>query len=113
MSQILNDLVIGEFQQMSNAKSGTSENADVTRNDRFEAYLQKTYNKTASLMSNSCRAVAHMAFKTRPRLTSGDVSNTAFLYGKNLGIAFQLVDDWLDFSATAEALGKPAAADLK
>ena len=37
----------------------------------------------------------------------------AFLYGKNLGIAFQLIDDYLDFSASAASLGKPAAADLK
>ena len=33
-------------------------------------------------------------------------------YGRNIGIAFQLVDDLLDFVSTDEALGKPAAADL-
>ena len=33
-------------------------------------------------------------------------------YGRNIGIAFQLVDDLLDFISTDEALGKPAAADL-
>ena len=37
----------------------------------------------------------------------------AFQYGKNVGLAFQLVDDWLDFVASADQLGKPAAADLK
>ena len=41
------------------------------------------------------------------------IENSAFLYGKNIGIAFQLIDDWLDFAATAEQLGKPAAADLR
>ena len=33
-------------------------------------------------------------------------------YGMNLGTAFQLVDDLLDFTATDEALGKPAGVDL-
>ena len=33
-------------------------------------------------------------------------------YGMNLGIAFQLVDDLLDFTSTEDVLGKPAGADL-
>jgi octaprenyl-diphosphate synthase len=33
-------------------------------------------------------------------------------YGMNLGIAFQLIDDLLDFTSTEEVLGKPAGADL-
>lgn len=37
----------------------------------------------------------------------------AFQYGRNVGLAFQLVDDLLDFVASSEALGKPTAADLK
>ena len=36
----------------------------------------------------------------------------AYRYGQNIGIAFQLVDDWLDFVSSAELLGKPSAADL-
>ncbi len=40
----------------------------------------------------------------------GDV---AFEYGKHLGIAFQLVDDLLDFEGTLDTLGKPAMNDLK
>lgn len=58
-------------------------------------------------MANSCQAVAKMA---SPK---GNISKEAYLYGKNLGIAFQLMDDYLDFSASAAILGKPAAADLK
>ena len=34
-------------------------------------------------------------------------------YGDNLGIAFQVVDDILDFTSTAEALGKPVGSDLR
>ena len=41
---------------------------------------------------------------------NGDAANS---YGRNIGIAFQLIDDLLDFVASSEQLGKPAAADLK
>ena len=117
MNRIIEDLVIGELQQLSS-------NPD-DKNDRFQGYLKKSYNKTASLMANSCQAVAQMAVTKDPgnrteQATSSKKSDearmtieSAYLYGKNLGIAFQLIDDWLDFSSTAEALGKPAAADLK
>lgn len=38
---------------------------------------------------------------------------SAYQYGRNVGIAFQLVDDILDFESSSALLGKPAAADLK
>jgi decaprenyl-diphosphate synthase subunit 1 len=37
----------------------------------------------------------------------------AFQYGRNLGLAFQFVDDLLDFVSSSDQMGKPAAADLK
>ena len=37
----------------------------------------------------------------------------SYEYGRNIGIAYQLVDDLLDFESSSEKLGKPAAADLK
>ena len=52
MSQILTDLVNGEFQQMA---------SKADKNDRFQLYLDKTFNKTASLMANSCKSVALLA----------------------------------------------------
>lgn len=42
-----------------------------------------------------------------------ELSELAFQYGRNIGLAFQLVDDMLDFVSSTETLGKPAAADLK
>lgn len=42
-----------------------------------------------------------------------ELSDLAFEYGRNMGLAFQLVDDLLDFVSSAEAMGKPTAADLK
>lgn len=41
------------------------------------------------------------------------LSELAFQYGRNVGLAFQLVDDLLDFVSSSEAMGKPTAADLK
>ena len=70
-------------------------------------YLQKTYLKTASLISKSCRAAA---------LLGGSDAHTvdaAYNYGKNLGLAFQLVDDMLDYTRSEKELGKPAGADLE
>lgn len=41
------------------------------------------------------------------------LTEIAFQYGRNIGLAFQLVDDLLDFVASSESMGKPTAADLK
>lgn len=41
------------------------------------------------------------------------LTELAYQYGRNIGLAFQFVDDLLDFVSSTEALGKPAAADLK
>jgi decaprenyl-diphosphate synthase subunit 1 len=41
------------------------------------------------------------------------VQTIAFQFGRQLGMAFQLIDDFLDFVSTSALLGKPAAADLR
>ena len=106
MCRIIKDLCEGEFQQMAKARKD--------KKDRWEMYIEKSYNKTASVLANSCRAVSLLATSNiTPTKDVSDIQNSSFLYGKNIGIAFQLMDDWLDFAATAEQLGKPAAADLK
>eukprot|EP00092_Neocalanus_flemingeri_P008818 GFUD01009491.1.p1 GENE.GFUD01009491.1~~GFUD01009491.1.p1 ORF type:complete len:417 (+),score=140.18 GFUD01009491.1:36-1286(+) len=98
LSQVLADLVQGEFMQLQNKED---------ESERFEHYLTKSFNKTASLMAYSCRANAVLAG------VSSTMVEHAFQYGRNIGIAFQLVDDLLDFIVSADQLGKPAAADLK
>ncbi|CAO1422161.1 unnamed protein product [Diamesa serratosioi] len=98
LSQVLNDLVQGEFMQLG---------AKETENERFTHYFTKTYRKTASLIANSLKAVATISGADEPLV------ETAFQYGKNLGLAFQFVDDLLDFVSSSETMGKPAAADLK
>lgn len=72
----------------------------------FETYMRKTYYKTGSLIANSCKAVA-----TLGRYPDA-VCDAAYKYGMHLGIAFQLVDDMLDFDGTAASLGKPALNDI-
>ncbi|EFN76575.1 Decaprenyl-diphosphate synthase subunit 1 [Harpegnathos saltator] len=98
INQIITDLVQGEFMQL-----GSKE----TENERFAHYFTKTYLKTASLMANCSKAVATLA-EVDDRMVE-----MAYQYGRNVGLAFQLVDDFLDFVASSEAIGKPAGADLK
>ncbi|XP_018556286.1 LOW QUALITY PROTEIN: decaprenyl-diphosphate synthase subunit 1 [Lates calcarifer] len=98
LSQVIEDLVRGEFMQL-----GSKEN----ENERFKHYLEKTFKKTASLIANSCKAVSILVN------SDPEVHEIAYQYGKNVGIAFQLVDDVLDFTSGASQLGKPTAADLK
>lgn len=42
-----------------------------------------------------------------------DLSDIAYQYGRNIGLAFQLVDDLLDFVSSSAQMGKPTATDLK
>ncbi|CAB4253161.1 similar to Saccharomyces cerevisiae YBR003W COQ1 Hexaprenyl pyrophosphate synthetase, catalyzes the first step in ubiquinone (coenzyme Q) biosynthesis [Maudiozyma barnettii] len=76
-------------------------------NNAFRYYLHKSYLKTASLISKSCRATAILS-GAQP-----EVIESCYNFGKNLGLCFQLVDDMLDFTVSAKELGKPSGADLK
>lgn len=77
--------------------------------ENFNIYLQKTYLKTASLMAKGARAAVVLG-----GCKEGEVwKEIAYAYGRNLGIAFQLVDDILDYESGEAAMGKPGGADLK
>jgi octaprenyl-diphosphate synthase len=72
-----------------------------------EEYFDLIYRKTACLFSVSMQlgaAITNATAETETRLGE---------YGRNLGLAFQIVDDVLDLTATDEVLGKPAASDLR
>jgi geranylgeranyl pyrophosphate synthase len=74
----------------------------------FESYIAKTYFKTASMISLGCRGIAIiMGF------TDIHLQRALFDFGANLGIAFQIHDDILDFTQSEAQLGKPAFNDLK
>uniref|UniRef100_A0A9L0SAZ8 All trans-polyprenyl-diphosphate synthase PDSS1 n=2 Tax=Equus TaxID=9789 RepID=A0A9L0SAZ8_HORSE len=98
LTQVIEDLVRGEFLQL-----GSKEN----ENERFAHYLEKTFKKTASLIANSCKAVSVLG------CPDPVVHEIAYQYGKNVGIAFQLIDDVLDFTSCSDQMGKPTSADLK
>ena len=66
----------------------------------------KSYYKTASLIAASTKGAAIFSG------VDSSVSMQMYDYGKNLGLSFQVVDDILDFTQSAEQLGKPAGSDL-
>ena len=71
-----------------------------------EDYFYVITNKTAVLISAACQVGAILAAATPAR------EKALAEFGLNLGIAFQLVDDILDYSAEAETLGKGIGQDL-
>ena len=100
VSTIIENLVEGEIMQ-----SRTHDKDALTD---FSYYMHKTYLKTASLLANASKAAVLIAGHSEL------VIEQSFLYGKHLGIAFQLVDDMLDFTGTEAAMGKKVdGADLK
>ncbi len=66
-------------------------------------YFSMIYKKTASLIEASCKAAA---------ITRGFDKDKFALYGKNLGIAFQIVDDLLDIFGDEKIVGKPLMMDF-
>ncbi len=72
-----------------------------------ETYFRIISDKTASLLSTCCEIGARAA------TTDPDSIEALKNFGENLGIAFQIRDDILDFVGTSSILGKPLAADIK
>ncbi len=82
----------------------------ITANDTEtseDAYLEVIRSKTAALFAAACRIGAVVA--DRPKVEEEALES----YGLNLGIAFQLVDDVLDFSAKQAVLGKTVGDDFR
>ena len=98
MSTVIEHLVRGEVLQIKDSRTGVAD---------IEGYLRKNFYKTASLMANSCKSAALLGENVSP-----EVVDAAYTYGKHIGVAFQLIDDALDFEGSASSLGKPALADL-
>ncbi|KAF9870690.1 hexaprenyl pyrophosphate synthetase [Colletotrichum karsti] len=105
LATVIANLVEGEFMQLKN--TAQDERKPVWSEEALTYYLQKTYLKTASLISKSCRAAAILGGSDAASVEA------AYAYGKNLGLAFQLVDDMLDYTRSEKELGKPAGADLE
>jgi geranylgeranyl pyrophosphate synthase len=71
-----------------------------------QQYFERITAKTASLFSLSTQSGAILSQAPEPSVQALRV------YGTNLGIAFQIVDDVLDFTGTEKELGKPVGSDL-
>ncbi|WP_449417396.1 solanesyl diphosphate synthase [Phormidium nigroviride] len=98
LSEVIMDLAEGEIQQGLNGFDTTLS---------IEAYLEKSYYKTASLIANSSKAAGCLSD------VSAQLADDLYNYGRDIGLAFQIVDDILDFTGSTETLGKPAGSDLK
>ncbi|KAL1925584.1 uncharacterized protein VTP21DRAFT_467 [Calcarisporiella thermophila] len=103
LATVIANLVEGEFMQLKNTGSDGEAGGDST----FEHYMKKNYMKTASLIAKSCHAATVLGGSTQ------EIAEVAYTYGRNVGIAFQLVDDVLDFVSSADEFGKPVNADLQ
>jgi octaprenyl-diphosphate synthase len=90
-------MVEGELMQMEKLGKSISESD----------YNDLIYRKTACLFEVSMRLGATLAGADRT------VEDAMGDYGRNLGLAFQVIDDVLDLTASEQVLGKPVASDLR
>jgi octaprenyl-diphosphate synthase len=91
-------MVEGELLQLSQLKR-----LEITEDD----YLELVYRKTACLFS-ACLRLGALLGKV-----SEEIELKLASYGTNLGLAFQVIDDLLDFTSSEETLGKPIGSDLR
>jgi octaprenyl-diphosphate synthase len=97
LSDATNIIAEGEVLQLMNCND-----PDTTE----DSYMKVIYCKTAKLFEAATRLAAVIAKKDQ-------ATETAMLnYGKHLGTAFQLVDDIMDYTADAQAMGKNVGDDL-
>jgi geranylgeranyl pyrophosphate synthase len=72
-----------------------------------EEYYRKIERKTAALLAASCHCGGIVARLSEERAAALE------RFGHHLGMAFQIADDVLDYTATEEQIGKPVGADLR
>ncbi len=98
IAQITQEMSQGEIDQL--AKKGRK---DVTE----DQYMDIIERKTAVLIQGACQCGAILAKVSRQK------ENALKSFGFHLGMAFQMADDLLDYTATAEQLGKTPGADMR
>ena len=91
-------MIEGELYQLT--KNG---DADITEDEHFDIIRRKT-----AYLFGGCGQIGGMLGKV-----TKEQEEALREYGFDLGVAFQIVDDLLDFTGDAAALGKPIAADLR
>ena len=91
-------MIEGELYQLT--KNG---DADITEEEHFDIIRRKT-----AYLFGGCAQIGGMLGKV-----TTERQEALREYGFNLGVAFQLVDDLLDFTGDADAVGKPIGSDLR
>jgi octaprenyl-diphosphate synthase len=91
-------MIEGELYQLT--KNG---DADITEDEHFDIIRRKT-----AYLFGGCAQIGGMLGGV-----SSEQERALHEYGFNLGIAFQIVDDMLDFTGDLKAVGKPIGADLR
>jgi len=91
-------MIEGELYQLT--KNG---DAEITEDEHFDIMRRKT-----AFLFGGCAQIGGMLGKV-----PAEHEQALREYGFNLGMAFQIVDDLLDFTGDAEAVGKPIASDLR
>lgn len=96
-SHTLTVIVNGEINQLFNSRCSTNE----------EDYFTRIYSKTASLFETSAKSAALIS-------PADDRTIEAMrAFGYEIGMAFQIVDDILDFTGEQLVIGKPVGSDLR
>ncbi|HEX7158630.1 MAG TPA: polyprenyl synthetase family protein [Edaphobacter sp.] len=103
------DLLISLTQQMVEGELLQIEKLGHLINE--EEYFDLIYRKTACLFKVSMQLGA--AITPHNFGDPAEIESQLGEYGRNLGLAFQIVDDILDLTATEDVLGKPVASDLR
>ena len=96
MSRVTNEMTVGEMRQL------LAHDPLQFSEEEYDLLIQS---KTASLVSGACEVGALRAL--------GDERGALRRYGQALGMAFQIVDDLLDYVGDASVTGKPTGSDLR
>ena len=99
MASALDSLVQGEIMQIKSAPNDVLE---------LSYYLRKSFYKTSSLICDACKSCVILGGDDE----NSELAEAAKRFGFHFGLAYQIVDDILDFTGSAEDLGKPAMADV-
>lgn len=96
-AQTLSEIVNGEITQLLTSKCIASR----------QNYFNRIYAKTASLFKTSCCSAAIIS------QVDDAIVDSMCTFGHEIGMAFQIIDDVLDFTGEQVTVGKPVASDLR
>ncbi len=98
ISKVITDFAEGEVRQGM---------VQFNCNISISEYIEKSFYKTASLIAASCQGSAMLSNLDH------SIQSKYYIYGKHIGLAFQIIDDMLDIIGSYSSLGKPVGSDLK